>query len=55
MTEQTFIKGKDSDLETSIATMQAKLKSFGFDIEVNLCIIPTNAGLTWIVMKCPKA
>ncbi len=33
MTETTFIKGKDSDLETSIATMQAKLKSFGFDIE----------------------
>ncbi len=32
-TEKTFIKGKDSDLETSIATMQAKLKSFGFDIE----------------------
>ena len=120
MTEKTFIKGKDSDLETSIATMQAKLKSFGFDIEeaswlnpvsnvysvhirdktcplmftngkgssekpvlpvrwvnisndsaaiislptsiwanitaiVNLCIIPTNAGLTWKVMKCPKA
>lgn len=33
MTEKTFIKGKDSDLETSIATMQAKLKAFGFDIE----------------------
>jgi len=33
MTEQTFIKGKDRDLETSIATMQAKLKAFGFDIE----------------------
>lgn len=33
MTEKTYIKGKDSDLETSIATMQAKLKSFGFDIE----------------------
>lgn len=33
MTEKTFIKGKDSDLETSITTMQAKLKSFGFDIE----------------------
>jgi len=33
MTEKTFIKGKDSDLETSISTMQAKLKSFGFDIE----------------------
>lgn len=33
MTEKTVIKGKDSDLETSIATMEAKLKSFGFDIE----------------------
>jgi len=33
MTEKTYIKGKDSDLETSIATMQAKLESFGFDIE----------------------
>jgi ribosomal protein S12 methylthiotransferase accessory factor len=33
MTEKTYIKGKDSDLETSISTMQAKLKSFGFDIE----------------------
>lgn len=33
MTEKTFIKGKDSDLETSISTMQDKLKSFGFDVE----------------------
>lgn len=33
MTEKTYIKGKDSDLETTIATMEAKLKSFGFDIE----------------------
>lgn len=33
MTEQTFIKGKDRDLESSIVTMQAKLTSFGFDIE----------------------
>ncbi len=33
MTEQTFIKGKDRDLESSIATMEAKLKSFGFDVE----------------------
>ncbi len=30
--EKTFIKGKDSDLETSISTMQDKLASFGFDI-----------------------
>ena len=30
--EKTYIKGKDSDLESSIATMQHKLKSFGFDI-----------------------
>jgi len=33
MIEKTYIKGKDSDLETSISTMEAKLKSFGFDIE----------------------
>jgi len=33
MTDKTFIKGKDSDLETSIATMQNKLKAFGFDVE----------------------
>jgi ribosomal protein S12 methylthiotransferase accessory factor len=33
MTEKTYIKGKDSDLESSIATMEAKLASFGFDIE----------------------
>lgn len=33
MTEPTFIKGKDRDLESSIATMQAKLTAFGFDIE----------------------
>lgn len=33
MSEKTFIKGKDQDLESSIASMQAKLKSFGFDVE----------------------
>lgn len=33
MTQHTFIKGKDQDLETSISQMQAKLKQFGFDIE----------------------
>lgn len=33
MTEKTFIKGKDSDVESSIATMQAKLNSHGFNIE----------------------
>jgi len=32
MTEKTFIKGKDRDLESSISTMQEKLVSFGFDI-----------------------
>lgn len=32
MTEKTFIKGKDRDLESSISTMQDKLVSFGFDI-----------------------
>ncbi|MCU4677349.1 30S ribosomal protein S12 methylthiotransferase accessory factor YcaO [Catenovulum sp. 2E275] len=33
MTEQTFIKGKDSALETSIDTMHAKLKKHGFEVE----------------------
>lgn len=33
MTQQTFIKGKDRDLESSIEIMQNKLASFGFDIE----------------------
>jgi len=33
MTDKTYIKGKDSDLETSISVMEEKLKSFGFDIE----------------------
>lgn len=33
MTEKTYIKGKDRDLESSITIMQAKLKSFGFDVE----------------------
>ena len=33
MSEKTFIKGKDLDLESSITTMQAKLSSLGFDIE----------------------
>ena len=33
MTEKTYIKGKDRDLESTITTMQEKLKSFGFDIE----------------------
>jgi len=33
MTEKTFIKGKDRDLETSIASMQQRLKDFGFDVE----------------------
>ena len=30
---KTYIKGKDSDLESSIATMQEKLKSFGSNIQ----------------------
>lgn len=42
MTEQTFIKGKDRDLESSIETMQAKLKSFGFDIEVASWLNPVS-------------
>ena len=33
MTEQTFIKGKDRDLETSITTMKTTLAAFGFDVE----------------------
>lgn len=33
MSEKTFIKGKDRDLETSIATMQQTLKEFGFEVE----------------------
>jgi ribosomal protein S12 methylthiotransferase accessory factor len=33
MTEQTFIPGKDAALETSIASMQAKLQALGFNIE----------------------
>ena len=33
MTEQTFIPGKDAALETSIASMQAKLQALGFTIE----------------------
>ncbi len=33
MNGQTFIKGKDAALETSIETMQAGLASLGFDIE----------------------
>lgn len=32
MTEKTYIKGKDRDLESSISTMQEKLVSFDFDI-----------------------
>jgi Uncharacterized conserved protein len=33
MTQQHFIIGKDAALETSIDTMQAKLKALGFNIE----------------------
>ena len=33
MSEQTFIIGKDQALETSIETMQQKLKDLNFDIE----------------------
>jgi len=33
MSEQTFIIGKDRDLESSISTMQQKLKDLGFDVE----------------------
>lgn len=33
MTEKTIIKGKDRDLESSIAIMKQTLQDFGFDIE----------------------
>jgi len=33
MVEKTLIKGKDRDLESSIAYMQGQLKALGFDIE----------------------
>ena len=33
MSEKTLIKGKDRDLESSIAFMQGQLASLGFDIE----------------------
>ena len=32
-TQETFIKGKDAALESSIATMQQQLIDLGFDIE----------------------
>ena len=52
MTEKTFIKGKDSDLETSIATMQAKLKSFGFDIEEASWLNPVSNVYSVMVDSC---
>ncbi len=33
MTNKTFIKGKDLDLESTIATMHAKLDAFGIQVE----------------------
>lgn len=33
MVEKTLIKGKDKDLESSIAFMQGQLAALGFDIE----------------------
>ncbi len=33
MTEKTFIKGKDRDLESSISSMQAKLKAININVE----------------------
>ncbi len=33
MTDKTFIKGKDLDLETSITTMQAKLRALDINVE----------------------
>lgn len=42
MAEKTHIKGKDSDLESSICTMQKKLKSFGFDVEESSWLNPVQ-------------
>ena len=33
VSEHTFIKGKDSDLESTIESMTQKLSALGFDIE----------------------
>ncbi len=33
MSEKTFIKGKDRDLESTIATMHSKLEALGIDVE----------------------
>ena len=36
MTEQTFIKGKDRDLESSISTMQNKLVALDINVDTAL-------------------
>lgn len=40
MTEKTFIKGKDRDLESSISTMQNKLKALNINVEEALWLNP---------------
>ena len=40
MTEQTFIKGKDRDLESSISTMQNKLVALDINVEEALWLNP---------------
>ena len=40
MTEQTYIKGKDRDLESTIETMLGKLGELGIEIEEDLLVEP---------------
>lgn len=42
MAVHTFIKGKDRDLETSISSMEAKLKALGFDVEQTSWLNPVT-------------
>jgi ribosomal protein S12 methylthiotransferase accessory factor len=43
MTNETFIVGKDASLESSIATMQAKLKGLGFNIQEQSWLNPVDS------------
>ena len=40
MSDKTYIKGKDRDLESTIETMQAKLDALGIEIEEVSCLNP---------------
>lgn len=42
MAEQTFIKGKDRDLESTISSMEAKLFDLGFEVEQASWLNPIN-------------